>query len=219
LLQLKGIIFDMDGTLGNTLPVCFAAYRAAVEEPLGRKFSDEDITRLFGPSEEGILQRALPDLWQERMVVYLEEYERAHSESDCSFPGIEDALKSLKGYGVKLAVVTGKGPKSCAISLRYLGLSRYFDNVIAGSPAGAEKPEAIARVLTEWELPAHQVAYVGDSPYDIDAAREAGVIPVAAAWAETADPEELNNRLPAVVFCNVDDFIDWAARHISSALM
>lgn len=208
--RLRGVIFDMDGTLGDTIPVCLAAYRAAVEEPLGRKFSDEDIYALFGPSEEGILQRTVPDIWEERMKIYMEVYEEVHRQCREPFPGIKEALDLLKAKDVKLAVVTGKGEHSCRISLHYLGLAEYFDAVVAGSANGAEKPDAIRRVLAKWDIRPDQAAYVGDALYDVDAAREAGVLPLAAAWAESADPEALAAKGPEAVFRTVQEFIEWA---------
>ena len=60
-MKLKGIMFDLDGTLGDTLPVCFASYRRVFREFLGCHYSDHEITALFGPTEEGIIQQLVPD--------------------------------------------------------------------------------------------------------------------------------------------------------------
>lgn len=119
-IKLKGIIFDLDGTLGNTLPICFTAFRCVFEKFLGRHYTDGEITALFGPSEEGIIERVVPHESQACMQVYLDEYERAHALLSEPFPGIESALRSLKQNGTALAVVTGKGERSAAISLRCL---------------------------------------------------------------------------------------------------
>jgi phosphoglycolate phosphatase-like HAD superfamily hydrolase len=207
--QLQGIIFDLDGTLGNTLPVCYAAFRHAFQVFLNRYYSDDEITSLFGPSEEGIIKRLVPSQWQACVKTYHEEYEKAHLICDKPFPGIKQTLNLCKQKNVGVAIVTGKGEISAAISLRYLGIKDYFDEVIPGSPERGIKPLAIQSVLAKWNLLPQHVAYVGDSPYDMQAAKEAGVIPLAAAWAETANFERLKEMDPTAIFSTVDGLTNW----------
>jgi pyrophosphatase PpaX len=216
MMKLEGVMFDLDGTLGDTLPVCCAAYRRAFEEFLGRHYTDDEIMALFGPSEEGIIQRLVPDQWQACLQTYLDAYDRAHAPYAKPFPGIETALRLLKQRGVALAIVTGKGPHSAAISLKHLGLASYFDVVETGSAEGAVKPLLIRRVLTKWGVWPHQVAYMGDTAYDIEAAREAGVIPLGAAWAATASAHSLNALAPLATFDSVESFIHWIDRNVEA---
>jgi len=68
-------------------------------------------------------------------------------------------------------------------------------------------------VLEQWGLPPDRVAYVGDATYDMQAAKEVGLIALAAAWAETADASALRGMEPAVVFSSVDDFAAWIDAH------
>jgi pyrophosphatase PpaX len=105
--------------------------------------------------------------------------------------------------------VTGKGRESADISLEQLGLAAFFGLIEAGDDDGGVKPEAIRRILKEWNLPEEQVIYVGDLTYDIRSAREAGVIPVAAAWSNTMSNEELLSENPYALFSTVDEFINW----------
>ncbi|MBO3460015.1 HAD family hydrolase [Aetokthonos hydrillicola Thurmond2011] len=207
--KLQGIIFDLDGTLGNTLPVCYSAFRHAFQVFLNRHYTDEEITSLFGPSEEGIIKRLVPLEWEACVKAYHDEYEKVHVICDKPFPGIEPTLNFCKQKNIALAIVTGKGEFSAAISLRYLGIKDYFDQIVAGSPNGGIKPFAIQSVLTKWNLSPQNVAYVGDSPYDMQAAKEVGVIPLAAAWAETANFESLEQMAPSAIFSTVESFIDW----------
>jgi pyrophosphatase PpaX len=208
-VKLQGVIFDLDGTLGDTLPVCCEAYRRAFDEFLGRPFTDREIIALFGPTEEGIIQRLVPDRWQACLRTYLDTYEKVHVRYAQPFPGIEGALQLLRQRDVALAIVTGKGAHSAAISLRYLGLAHYFDAVETGSVEGAVKPLAIQKVVATWDVPLRQVAYVGDSAYDMEAAQEAGVIPLGAAWATTSDADSLNALIPLATFRSVESFIKW----------
>lgn len=131
-MPLKGFIFDLDGTLGDTLPVCFAAFRETFRFYLGRDYSDREIRAMFGPTEEGILQKLLAEHWEEGLRHYLDAYREAHALCAEPFPGMREALDLLRANNVRLAVVTGKGPRSAELSLEALGLVDAFDMVEIG---------------------------------------------------------------------------------------
>jgi phosphoglycolate phosphatase-like HAD superfamily hydrolase len=208
-MQLDGMIFDLDGTLTDTFAVCFTAFRETIRAVTGRCPTDDEIFSHFGPSEEGMFQRWVPDRWEHCLQVYLSLYESEHRRIGRIFPGVEAALDTLKNLGIPMAVVTGKGPRSAAISLAQLGLTPYFDMIETGSPHGSVKPESIRRVLTRWETTPERVAYLGDVASDILASRAVGVIPLAAAWEARSDPEALRALEPVAVFCAVSEFIQW----------
>jgi phosphoglycolate phosphatase-like HAD superfamily hydrolase len=212
--RLRGVIFDLDGTLADTLPVCFAAFRRTFETHLGETFSDREIRAMFGPSEEGILRRRCPEGWPAALETYLREYERAHTALAAPFVGIEDVLTALERLGVRRAIVTGKGAGSAAISSRMLGLAPHFDVIETGSGDGRIKPDRIRTVLGRWELPAAAVAYVGDAPSDIEVAREVGLVALAAAWAPTAEPERMGELVPDALFLTVASFAAWIEAHV-----
>lgn len=213
-MKLQAIIFDLDGTLGNTLPVCYEAFRVALKEFQGRHYTDAEIRATFGPSEEGVIQRLVPERWEACLATFLAAYESAHAGYAAPFPGIEAALQLLQARGVALAIVTGKGVHSAAISLRYLGLAPYFAAIETGSPNGVIKAEAIRRLLAGWGIPAERAAYVGDAAFDMVAAREAGVAPLAAAWAPGTDVPALQAQAPLALFRTVEGFRTWVADHI-----
>lgn len=208
-MDIRGIIFDFDGTLGNTLPVCFHAFRTVLKEYLGRDFPDSEIEKYFGPDEEGIIRQLVPDRWQECLESYLYHYEQFHQNYDGRFPGLHEALDLLIAQQIPIAIVTGKGSQSLAISLKILGLDADFDQIEAGSPNGAEKPKSIQKIIQTWQLSPTCGAYLGDAPSDIHAARVAGVIPLSAAWAPTANYQMLVAEEPNRIFSAVQDFINW----------
>ncbi len=210
--MVRGIIFDLDGTLGDTLPVCFAAFRRVFERRLGQTFTDEEITLMFGPNEEGIIRARLPRDYAEAIEEFIVEYERAHDLCTEPFAGIEEALALLSDRGVRLGLVTGKGPRSAEISLKYLRIAHYFDAIRAGSSDGDRKPAGIREMIARWGLPPEEVAYVGDMVSDMQSAREAGVMALAAAWADTADTEALAATHPDQLFTSVGDFVEWVLR-------
>lgn len=213
-LVLRGLIFDFDGTLAATLPLCYEAVRDVVRGYTGREMADREIHATFGPSEEGILPRLIPGVpLDEILDNFMAAYARHHHLCPEPFPGIADMLKRLRDAGLRLALVTGKGPLSARHSLRHYGLDEFFEHVETGDPAGLIKAARIRRVCAAWGLPAESVAYVGDDPVDVDQAREAGVLPVSAAWDALAPVEQQRERRPAHQFHTLEDFIHWAHAH------
>lgn len=208
-MKLKGFIFDLDGTLINSLPVVHASFSSTLLKYIGREYSNKELASLFGPSEEGIFKKLFPDLWKESLQYYLDEYDRIHAQYAEPFPGVLEALSLLQERGIKLAMVSGKGPGSMEISLKHSGLKPFFEVIITGSEHGASKPEHIKQVLKRWNYLPEDVAYVGDIAYDVKAAKEVGVLPISAIWAETAQVQKVLNMNPAFAFDNVESFIKW----------
>ena len=208
-MKLAGAIFDLDGTLADTLPACYAAFRAACEGLGGPAYTNEQIRGLFGPSEEGMLQRAMPERWEAGLTILLAEYQRHLNVCSGVFPSVTSALQLLRERHTPLALVTGKGPFTTKMSLTHFGLDGVFDAVEVGSPQGVIKAAAIARVVARWGVAAADVIYVGDAVADVHSAREAGVIPIAAAWAPGAIAEELAATRPHALFTDAGHFRSW----------
>ena len=209
-MKIKGIIFDLDGTLADTLPLCIQAFRASVQPLIRRAVSDEEIIATFGPSEEGTIMALAPDHYDAGIAAYLQHYAALHGLCPVPFEGIAEILETLKQKGVALAMVTGKGKHSTAISLKQFSLGDYFSLIETGSPLGPRKAQGIQAVLDSWPgMDTQEVIYVGDAPSDITASREAGVPVVAAAWAATADAEKLRSMNPDVLFYSIGDFGKW----------
>ena len=135
-----------------------------------------------------------------------------HSEHKITaFNDIPEFLAYLDTIGLRLAVVTAKGPHSAEISLKHFGMLDRFEFVEVGHPDQANKPERICHVLEQWGLPANEVLYVGDFPSDIKASKQAGTVSVGAAWAPTAKPLELASHQPDYLFDSIQDFRVWLA--------
>ena len=153
-MRLAGAIFDLDGTLADTLPACYAAFRAACAGLDGPTYTNEEIRGLFGPSEEGMLQRAMPERWEAGLAILLAEYQRHLNLCSGLFPSVTTSLQLLRERRTPLALVTGKGPFTTKMSLTHFGLDGVFDPVEVGSPQGVVKAAAIARVVERWGVAA-----------------------------------------------------------------
>ena len=213
-MKLKGFIFDLDGTLINSLPVVRTSLNNTLLKFSGRVYDDHELSSLFGPSEEGIFKKLYPDQWKESLQFYLDEYDRIHLQYADPFPGVIEVLTLLQTRKIKLALVSGKGPGSMELSLKHSGLKRFFEVIMTGSEDRASKPEHIKRVLGLWNYLPEEAAYVGDISYDVKAAKEVGVLSISALWAETVQVQKVLAMNPAFAFYNVASFIEWINDHI-----
>ena len=207
--KIQGIMFDLDGTLAETIPICLSALRSAFNRYFGRHFSNEELLSYFGPTEEGVVLNLLPSKAEECLDFYYREYERLHEMCSEPFPGIYGLLEYLKMHDVRLAVITAKGEKTARISLEWLNLLHYFDMVRHGFPDANKKALNIRRVLSEWGLKAENCAYVGDMPGDMKAARETGLLALGAAWKENASREVLDAEQADVIFDSPEELLEW----------
>ncbi len=208
--KIKAVIFDLDGTLANTLPLCIQAFRQSVEPLLNRSLSDAEIIATFGPSEEGTIMALAPGYYDKGVAGYLQFYENLHDMCPVPFEGIKELLQTLKDKGIRIAMVTGKGKYSTDISLRYFGLTHFFEWIETGSPKGARKAEGIELILDHLNgIKKEEIMYVGDAPSDVTASRKAGIPVIAAAWASTAEPEKLQELKPDALFYTIKDFSNW----------
>ena len=216
--QIEGMIFDLDGTLADTLPVAFGAFRTAVSEFVEHRHSDEELRSFFGPSEDGILRRIVPDNWERCLGRYLTEYESGLFACPEPFAGMRDTLDWLRDNRIRLGLVTGKVSSAVEMTLRHLNIADYFAEVVFGSPEGDAKAAGLQRVVGAWGMDASRVAYVGDTRTDIIAARDARVVALGAAWATTADGNALRSAGADAVFNHVQDLLIWLQRYASPTL-
>lgn len=200
---MKTVLFDLDGTLGNTLPLCIAALREAIEPLTGRPLTDEQIKAGFGPSEEGTIGALLPENKAQAMQRFFERYEALHSRWPEPFAGVPELLQYLKDRHVFLGLVTGKGPQSTTMTLTRYHLTDYFDVIKTGEPSGPVKDRRFEEILAEFSLAREEVLYVGDTSSDVAACRRCRIQIAAAAWAPTADIEALQSAHPDYLFTSI----------------
>ncbi len=208
-MTLKTIIFDLDGTVADTLALCIMAFKKSVEPYLNREIDAEEILSNFGPSEEGTFKKLVPGYEIACTKAYLEYYEKLHYLYPEPFSGIVEILELLKEKNIQLAMVTGKGNGSAVISLEKLGLASYFEILETGSPLGPDKVNGIRRVLKKVNADLSSSLYIGDALSDIKYCKEVGIPIAAVSWATTADREKLEKANPDYLFETVEEFHDW----------
>ena len=185
----QAIIFDLDGTLADTFPLIVAAWNAAMQKPLGRIFTPDEVIARFGIPDTAMLRRELPEgVWEEPdRVEAIETYHR-HYEAEHlvvrPFDGIPALLQALHKSGLPLGLVTGKGRRTTAITLRQLGWDELLDAVVTGEDVTHQKPhpEGVLSAARQLGASPEQCVFVGDSPVDVQAGKSAGMVAVVAGW-------------------------------------
>ena len=215
-MNLRCIIFDMDGTLTQTNQLIFDSFNAIVERYQGKRLKDLEITALFGPPEEGALAKVVgEDLVPKVMGEYLEFYRSNHQRLATLYPGIRPLLDYLKSRKQYLALFTGKGVHTTRITLEEFGLTDLFDCVITGNDVEEHKPsgEGIRTILERFGLKPDQALMVGDSVADVKAARDAGVPVVSVVWDSYAR-ERVVQMNGENIFETVADLHEWLRRKL-----
>lgn len=181
---MRAAIFDLDGTLTDTLGLVFLSVNAALAPIWGGPRSEEEIRKLFGPTEERLIARATAHGREEAIERFFRCYEDAHDRLAHLFPGVREMLLALAQGGTKIGLVTNKGRRSTEISLRRLQLSALVSAIACGDDVERPKPDpaGILQVASALGTSPQEAIYVGDSPGDMLAARAAGAHAVAAGW-------------------------------------
>lgn len=185
--MFKMVAFDMDGTIADTIPLCVEAFRRSVSPYAGHELSEQEIVQTFGLNEIGMIKAFVPQKWEAALQDFYCEYTLLHRQVTKTFPGIRELLTWLKTQNIILALVTGKGEKSCQISLKELGLEHMFDVICYGSEKASNKRENIDFLLKKYDVSRDQVCYVGDTVLDIKVCGEAGITCFSAAWQKCSD--------------------------------
>lgn len=219
-MQIQGAIFDMDGTLGDTVFVSVEAIVRTALQLTGNHYTHDEIIARFGPTEPGILRQLVPQtMWEESTRLFFGHYEALHQQHRIgAFPGIQEILDLLHQHDIRQAIVTGKSRRSAEISLKYFSLNGYFEAVETGSLMGSGKKASILKVLESWQIPPETVCYVGDAPTDVTIARSTGLQPISVSWDRNANPTLLAQQNPYALFEQVKDMKSWLESHLNGSM-
>lgn len=175
--KLEGIIFDIDGTLTSTNQLIFETFRFITNKYLNRNFSDDEIVKLFGPTEDAIIKDMFGGDFENARKDYYEFYSANHSAMADAYPGIRELIHKIKKANIPLSIYTGKGRDSSEITLKEIGIYNYFDMIVTGDDVEKHKPspEGVDVFVNKFNLDREKTILIGDAPADILAARNSGI--------------------------------------------
>jgi pyrophosphatase PpaX len=195
------VLFDLDGTVIDSGAIILASMRHAAKEVLGEEPPDELLmAAVGGPGLEAQMHALAPDRVDELVTVYRAHNEPLHEELVCC-AGIDELLVLLKEEGRRLGIVTAKRRATVDLAFDVLPLRHLFETVVGGDETNRHKPDPEPLLLAAERLGVEprDCAYVGDSPFDIRAAKAAEMFAVAVTWGGIHDRDKLEAEEPDAI--------------------
>jgi len=208
-LRLDGLIFDVDGTLADNLPAIFDAFRVALTSVGGRYYDDDEIYGLFGPIAEEIFQREARDRWEAAFDTYLAHYRRLAQPHAIEMAGMRELLAWVQVAGLRMGVVSGAGRSTVDVTLGALGLQLHFGHILTNDIPARPKRRNLEAMTQQWGIAPQRLAYIGDSPNDMEHALMAGMTPLGAAWGRASRYRALRAAGAVAIFTHPDELRAW----------
>ncbi len=210
LVRYGTVLFDLDGTLVDSGAMILASFQHATRTVLSREIPEHELlSAVGGPGLREQMEAIDPARVEELIDVYSAHNAGLHDElQPCA--GILDALERLSTEGRRLAVVTAKRRTTLALAFEVLPeLRRFFDVTVGAEDTTRHKPnpEPLLLALQRLGASADDAVYVGDSPFDIQAAKAAQVGSVAVTWGRIHSRARLEREEPDAVVDTVEELL------------
>ncbi len=210
MVRFPVVLFDLDGTVVDSGSIILASMRHATREVLDREYEDAELMQAVGgPGLEAQMEVFAPDRVDELVRVYRAHNEPLHGElKACA--GMEDVLVRLHEEGRRLGVVTAKRRATVELAFARVPLGHLFETVVGGDETERHKPDPEPLLLAARRMNADPVetAYVGDSPFDIRAAKAAGMHAIAVSWGRIHDRALLEREEPDAIVDDAEELLE-----------
>lgn len=194
--QYVGVIFDLDGTLTDTLGDLADATNAVLRDHGLPVWPEEAYRRMVGSGARKLIERALgdratPALTDELLAAFISVYNANCLHRTRPYTGVMDCLEALQRRGTRLAVVTNKPEEQAHKVVQAFFGGKVFTHVLGGRTDRPKKPDpgAVLSVLNDWGMRPEEALYVGDSDVDIYTAHNAGMAGAGACWGFRGEEE------------------------------
>jgi len=204
------VLFDLDGTVVDSGAIILASMRHATREVLGQEFGDDELLQAVGgPGLEAQMAVFAPDQADELVRVYRAHNEPLHDELEACV-GMEDVLVRLHREGRRLGLVTAKRRATVELAFARVPLGHLFETVVGGDETEKHKPDPEPLLLAARRMNADpgETAYVGDSPFDVRAAKSAGMHAVAVTWGRIHDRRRLEREKPDAIVDTAEELLE-----------
>jgi phosphoglycolate phosphatase len=182
-MKQKALVFDLDGTLVDSLDDLAAALAAMLGEIGAPALPRDKVRGMIGDGTRALVARALAasnlpaTLLDERHARFLALYEAAPAALSLPYPGVVETLHAFREEGRRLAVCTNKPQRATLAVLRGTGLDGFFATVVGGDVLAAKKPDPahLLAALAGIGATPRDAIMVGDNEHDFAMAKAAGV--------------------------------------------
>ena len=178
--SVRGLIFDLDGTLIDSKLDLIHSVNAMLREVKRPQLATETISGYIGHGAPQLVARALGGAATEgelkqALQFFLGYYEEHKMDHTCAYPGVAETLAQLNH--LPMAVLTNKPARISVRILNSLGLQKYFLAIKGGNNLESKKPDPFGanKILQEFGIAAREAMLVGDSEVDVQTAHNAGM--------------------------------------------
>lgn len=184
-----GLIFDLDGTLVDSLPGIAGSLNRALASCGFAGHEHADVRRFIGNGSYELARQATPkgspnDLILAVESAFKDDYATTWPEGTAPYEGVPEFLAKLASTGVRMAVLSNKPHPFTVEIVERLFPGVPFDPVLGHRPEAPRKPhpDAAIQISKLWGVDPAECLFIGDSTVDLETARGAGMRPVAVAW-------------------------------------
>lgn len=186
--MLKGIIFDLDGTLLNTLVDITTSLNLTLAKYGAATLDEETVRMRVGHGSRVLVEKSLPllsfDEVDEALADYKNNYQKHFKDQSYAYPGIKEMIKELSAMGLKIGVNTNKFDEM-AKELVYKHFPEIDLTMVLGQMEGRldkPSPQAAEEIINMMKFNKSEVLFVGDSATDIQTGKNAGLCTVGVTW-------------------------------------
>ncbi len=205
-MQYKAVIFDLDGTLINTLDDLGDAVNFMLAGYGYPTFPIDDYKMMVGNGMRKLIERAMPPEHQEKaeidaaLAIFMERYNAHALDKTHAYQGVPEAVKAVSDLGLKTAVCTNKAEASAKLILEKL-YPGCFDFILGQRENLPTKPDpaGVLLVMKELGVTPAECVFVGDSGVDIQTAVNAGAFPVGVLWGFRDEKELRDNGAKEII--------------------
>ena len=199
-MRFPVVLFDLDGTLIDSGAMILASFRHATKTVLARDVSDEELLGVVGRGLREEMRALGGDRVDELIAAYREHNEPLHRDLK-AFEHMLETLPTLHKQGRRLGIVTSKRRATIDLAFAVLPLEAFFEVVVAAEDTILLKPDPAPLLLALDRLCAtpRDAAYVGDSPFDVAAAKAAGIFSIGVTWGGIFSRERVEAEGPDAV--------------------
>lgn len=208
--KINCVLFDLDGTLLDTFNLVTKSFQHTFRQHFGREITAEEILPFFGEPLWVTMERFSKEEAQELMKTFRRFNLAHHDDLATLFPGTKETLEVIKAKGIAIGVVTSKVKLTALRGLELFELEPLINVCIALEDCANHKPhqEPIFNALDALGITDRaEVLMVGDSPFDIQCAHNAGVKSAAVAWS-LIPQEVIAAAKPDYIIHNLQEVLD-----------
>jgi phosphoglycolate phosphatase len=213
-MRKRLIIFDFDGTLGDTRRTIVTTMQMTIKELQLPGLSDDECAATIGLPLVGCFKAMFPDLQAEQIQLCADTYRRFFNENQRTikpqaFPGVVKALSALKEQGFTLTIASSRSRNSLSELTRDMGIADYISYLIGADDVkeAKPKPEPVLNTLAAMHYAASESLVVGDMAVDILMGANAGAKTCGVTWGN-GTKKELQEAGADFIIDSIEELIE-----------